>query len=63
MEALVAARKQALWRDVAAWRKAESLRAYARAVAARFPEEVSWEQWAMAEADLIDPLVVGAGSR
>lgn len=57
LDGLLAERRHGLWREAAAWRKAENLRAYAEAVLAKRPEEAAWAHWALAEADLIDPLV------
>jgi hypothetical protein len=58
------ARVEQLDRNVAAWRRAERIRAYARTVANRMPDEgpvapesdtAKWVAWARSYADSIDP--------
>lgn len=57
LEGLLQERRDALWREVAAWRKAEDLRAYVRAAQAMNHARDAWAKWALGEADLVDPIL------
>jgi hypothetical protein len=63
LEGLLTARREALWAEAAAWRRAADLRSYVQLVVAREPNESAWASWALAEADRVDPVVTGSITR
>lgn len=50
-------REEALKAEANRWHQAEQLRAYVAAVAAKRPDSVAWQAWALSVADGMDPLM------